>query len=98
MNAGQTIRNLLATARAPAERKAARAAWARETMAELRAAQERADEAWMRLVQTHAHLDDDEFEALPDPPEQAELDAIHAEIDAVVEHDRWPRALYWGDI
>ena len=43
-------------------------------------------------------LDDDELEAMniPDPPEQAELDAIHAEIDAVLEHDRWPKELYWS--
>ena len=37
-----------------------------------------------------------ELRQLPDPPEQAEADALWAEIEAVREHDRWPRHLYWS--
>lgn len=111
MSARQTIRRLLADAQAAAEptagldpnvpehaRKLARIAWARETMARLRAAQARVDDAWDRLIDAHEHLDDDELEELPEPPEQAELDAIHAQIDDVIERDKWPRELYWGSI
>lgn len=90
-------------------RKAARVAWVGETMTALRAAQRKADEAWaqsvrgtgeqepgMRLLAPFPDdADDEELKALPPPPEQAELDAIHAELKAVIDHDRWPKHLYW---
>ena len=82
-------------------RVAARAAWALERIAALKAMQQRVDEAWARLFEARPDLladDDDEREAIPDPPEQAELDAILAEIDAVRDHDRWPKQLCWGDV
>ena len=41
--------------------------------------------------------DDDEPEAIP-PPEQADVDAIHAELEEVRDHDRWPKQLHWGDV
>jgi hypothetical protein len=41
---------------------------------------------------------DDEVDAVNPPPEQAEVDTLHALIDEVVQHDRWPRELYWGGI
>ena len=101
----QTIQSLLTAAAKAAEnnehtpRIAARAAWVREIMAKLRAAQKKADDAWMAAV---AALPDDhsdeELQAIPEPPEQAELDAIRAEIDAVVEKDQWPRELYFGKV
>lgn len=78
-------------------RKAARVAWVRETMEALRAAQRNADQAWERLVAAFPDdVDDDELEDLPPPAEQAQVDAIHAEINAVIDHDRWPRHLYWS--
>ena len=80
-------------------RKAARGAWVRKVMAKLRAAQRKLDSAWDRtLAALPDDLSDEELEALhlPDPPEQAELDALRALIDAVVERDLWPRELYWG--
>jgi hypothetical protein len=104
MTPHQTIAALLASAarlvgddgRAQ-QRVAARVAWVHEIMARLRAAQKRADDAWMNAVRA---LPDDhseeELEAIPEPPEQAELDAIHALIDAVIEEDKWPRELYWS--
>lgn len=104
MNRNKTIQSLLASAANLVgeddrrdERAAARIAWVHEIMAKLRAAQKRADDAWMEAVRD---LPDDyteeEAEAIPDPPEQAELDAIHALIDAVIEEDKWPRELYWS--
>ena len=99
-----TIVALLANAGHPphereraAARRAARAAWAREIVAAWKAAQEAADEAWMRLVEgLPEDIDDEEADALPPPPEQAALNAIQAQIDAVRHHDRWPRELYWS--
>ena len=80
-------------------RVAARLAWVKERIAALEAAQQRADEAWFRIVDALPDdLDDDEFEAIPPPPEQADLDAIHAELEAVRNHDRWPKKLHWGDV
>jgi len=99
-----TIKALLAAATQVAgdedrreARVAARTAWVIERIAALKAAQERVDEAWARIIEALPD-DDDEREASPDPPEQAEVDAILAEVDAVRHHDRWPRKLYWGDV
>jgi hypothetical protein len=89
------------------ERKQARAAWARRIIAEHKAAQARADEAWARLIDEDAEaLDDDDDDdggnddedELDDvhPPEQDEADAIMAQIIAARDHDRWPRELYWS--
>lgn len=81
-------------------RVAARVAWVKERIAALKAARKHVDEAWARIVDAlpDDDLDDDEREPIPDPPEQAELDAIHAELDAVRDHDRWPKELHWGDV
>ena len=79
-------------------RKAARVAWVSETVAALRDAHRRLHAAWDRVFDALPEdLDDEELEAmnLPDPPEQAEVDAIHAAISAVIEHDRWPAHLHW---
>lgn len=103
MGRAETIRGFLALA-APAlpdpgksARVGARVIWVRETMAALRAAQKRADDALLALV---ADLPDDEDELadeeLPEPPEQAEVDALWEMMNAVVEKDRWPRDLYFG--
>jgi hypothetical protein len=63
------------------------------------AAQDRVGEAWDRIFDTLPHdLDDEELEAmnLPDPPEQAEVDALYEKIEAARERDVWPRELYWS--
>lgn len=104
MSPNETIRSLLTCAAQAAEeaeraeaRREARVAWVKEIVAALRAAQERVDEAWDRIFAALPEdLDDEEVEAIPEPPEQAELDAILAEIAAVRDHDRWPRELYWS--
>jgi hypothetical protein len=42
-------------------------------------------------------LSEEEFERLCDE-EQAKVDAIRAQLDAVIDEDRWPRDLYFGGI
>lgn len=80
-------------------RKKERADWTRRTVAALGEAQQRCDAAWDRLMQSLPDdATDDEMEAVRPPPEQAEVDALHALIDEVVKNDRWPRELYWGEI
>ncbi len=104
MNPEGTIRALLAKAEQAAgeqegaqARVAARVAWVREAIAALKAAQKRVDEAWDRIFDALPEdLDDDELEAIPSPSEQAELDSILAEIEAVRDHDKWPKHLYWS--
>jgi hypothetical protein len=105
MTSKATIEALLAAATRVAgdqdqreARAAARVVWVHERIAALKAAQESVDEAWARNLEALPDDHDDEREALPDPPEQAEVDAIIAEIEAVRDHDRWPRELYWGGV
>jgi hypothetical protein len=43
-------------------------------------------------------LDEEALEAIPEPPEQAELDAIFEQLHAVRDHDRWPRELYFKNV
>jgi hypothetical protein len=98
-----TIRMLKSGARPvdPEEwlRKDARAAWTKKTVSALRDAQERCDEAWFRLIRSLPEdATDEQVEAVRPPPEQAEVDTLHALIDDVVKYDRWPRELYWGGI
>lgn len=101
MTFDQTLLKLLTTTIeiAPDEearllRVQARVDWVAGRVADLVAAQKRADQAWMALV---AGIDPaDDGEDLPPPPEQAEADAILAELKAVTEKDRWPRKLHWS--
>lgn len=82
-----------------AARRAARQAWAKQIVAALEAAQKEADAAWMQTVADQPEdMDDEEADQLPPPPEQARLDAIRVQIDAVLKHDRWPRKLYWSGV
>jgi hypothetical protein len=112
MTRRQTIRALLADTGRLAECKAARCAWARETVAALRAADRKVDAAWERIFDAlpdelsdersaqscRGHDEHWSLEAIPEPPEQAEVDAIHAQIRAAIDEDRWPRELYFGGI
>ena len=77
----------------------ARCAWVKETVAALREAHRRVDEAWDRMLDALPDdISDEELEALhlPDPPEQAQVDAIRAQLDAVIERDEWPKHLHWS--
>jgi len=80
-----------------AARIAARCAWVAQAVPAFMAAQERVGEAWARIFESLPEdLPDEELEKLPDPPEQAQADALWAEIKAVRDHDRWPRHLHWS--
>ena len=82
-------------------RKAARGAWVRETVDALRQANARLFAAWDRVFdELPDDIDDEELEAmnLPDPPEQAEVDRLWAQLNRVMQYDRWPKELYWGCI
>lgn len=73
---------------------AARVAWVRQTSAALRDAQRQMDERCDAAVE---RLDEEEFERLCDL-EQAKVDAIRAQLQAVIERDGWPRELYFSGI
>jgi len=105
---GRTIAALMAGTTAPIEseeaqearsreRRLARLAWAMERSDALQRAIKAADAAWMALVAPYSDRDEDEeMPELDPPPEQEALDAIFAEINAVLDHDRWPAHLYWS--
>lgn len=92
-------------ARAAAERAEAQT---RARLAWLRSRYERTTQLWIFLgdfwrdfFEAHPELDEeDPNPALlpPDPPEQAELEAVEAEIAAARDRDVWPRHLYFGDV
>ena len=86
------IRKLLAAASEPADRVAARQAWAKAAAAAWREAHRQMDERCMAAV---AVLSEEAFERLCDE-EQAKVDALRAPLMAVVERDLWPRELYWS--
>lgn len=61
------------------------------------AAQDKVIQAWDRILDALPEdLDEEALEAIPEPPEQAEFDAIFEQIAAVRDHDRWPRHLHWS--
>lgn len=101
MSAGETVRVLLASGAGPEPedeggraRKAARRQWALERTAALRAAQRAMDDRCSKAVD---RLDEAAFDRLFDA-EQAKVDAIRAEMEAVAEKDRWPKHLHWGGV
>ena len=78
------------------EMVAARVAWVRQIMADYRAAMKRVDAAWMKALEPYDDWPEDEpLPELGDPPEQAEVDRLHALIADVNERGIWPRHLHW---
>ncbi len=58
---------------------------------------------WAAFAEAHPGIDlvepdDRDLPLLVDPPEQAELEAVEAEIAAARDHDVWPRHLYFGEV
>lgn len=105
----RVIAGLLAGAAAPEEddspeeeararvRRLRRLEWAMRRIDDLVRAQKAADAAWSALVAPYDDLgEDEEMPELEPPPEQAEVEAILAEIHAVTEEDRWPAHLHWS--
>jgi hypothetical protein len=77
--------------------KAARWRWVRCTARAWADAQRRCEAAWDELMKDIPEEEIDEVE-LPEPPEEAEVNALWAQLDDVIQADRWPRELYWGGI
>ena len=75
-------------------RKAARAAWVKETCAAWREAQRRMDERCCAAVE---RLDCQAFERLCDE-EEAKVDLFRKPLKDAAERDLWPPHLYWGNI
>ena len=108
MNSEDIIRNLLNLAapdlqdeEARKGRVAARAAWGLATVRAMFAMQDRVTKHRDRIFgELPDDLTDEEIEDLnlPDPPEEAELAALHALIEDMRDRDRWPKELYWGGI
>lgn len=102
MSAEDTVRILLArgtNGREPLDPKEwkrvkGRAAWVRETLAALLEAQQAMDDRCGNAVD---RVPEDEFNRIFDE-EQAKVDAIRAQIDAVIERDEWPKHLHFGGI
>jgi hypothetical protein len=92
MSAKRTIKALLATAHQPADRRAARIAWVKETLAKWREAQDEMDD---RCCEAVGRIDEEAFERLCDA-EQAKVDAIMKAVKDAAERDLWPRELYWS--
>lgn len=86
----------------------ARLRWGKAKIDALVRAQEATAQAWERYFDArraedpdYDDRDDDEYDDRDDdfePPEQAVEDAILAEIEAVMRHGRWPRALYLSGV
>jgi hypothetical protein len=85
-------------ARLAEERFRARFAWGVALMDRWREATEAVDAAWARRFEEHPELQswtDEALDALPDPPEQAALDSVYAEVEGFMEHGRLPRAVHF---
>lgn len=78
--------------------KAARWRWLHATAEKWNDANRRVNHAWERaLARLPDDISDAELEAmdLPDPPEQAEVDALWAQLNDIVQRDQWPREMYF---
>lgn len=90
-----TLAALLGAGEPADPHKAERFRWLHETTAAWLDASRRCDAVWMELVRDIPEELIDEVE-IADPPEQAEVDALWAQLDDVVQKDLWPRHLYWS--
>lgn len=77
-------------------RQQARQLWGFKRVAALMDANARAEAAWQLLLAPYEGWDEEDIPDLSPPPEQAEADAILAELNEAVEYDRWPRHLHWS--
>jgi hypothetical protein len=78
-------------------RKAMRWLWLRETTLDWQDAFRRCDAAWCELVKDIPEDEIDDVEVGP-PPEQAEVDALWGQLNAVIQKDQWPREMHFGGI
>jgi len=92
-----SLRALLAEDEPADPRKAARHRWVRRSADAWHDARRRCDDAWCELVRDIPEELIDEVEIEP-PPEEAEVAALWAQLNDVIQNDRWPRHLYFGCI
>ena len=92
-------------AKAAAERAEAltraRLAWLRGRFERLSELWNFLGDFWNDFYDAHPEIDDEDPDPAllpPDPPEQAELEAIEAEIAAARDRDVWPRHLYFDQV
>ena len=93
-----TLCALLAADEPADPRKAARYYRLHRTAATWDDARQRCDALWMELVRGIPDDVDVDDVDIPPPPEEAEVDALWAQLDDVIQNDRWPKELYWGGI
>jgi len=89
-----------AAERAEAQTRA-RLAWLRGRFERLTELWKFLGDFWNEFFDSHPELDEEDPDPAclpPDPPEQAELEAIEAQIAAVRDRDIWPRHLYFDQI
>ena len=91
-----------AAARAEARTKA-RLEWLRGRVARMTELWILLGAYWAAFAEAHPDIDlvEPDYRHLPllaDPPEQAELESVEAEIAAARDHDVWPRHLYFGEV
>ena len=90
-----TLRALLAADEPADPCKAARYRWLHRTAGAWHDARMRCDAVWRELVRDIPDELIDEVE-IAEPPEQAEVDALWAQLNDVIQKDKWPKHLYWG--
>jgi C4-dicarboxylate-specific signal transduction histidine kinase len=82
----------------------ARTDYAAALGARMRAAFAAVDAAWDRRFDERPELleetdeADEALRAMGDPPEEAELEALLAEVHAIADRDAWPRHLYFHGV
>jgi hypothetical protein len=92
-----SLRALLAAPEPADPLERARWLWLHDTAAQWQDAQRLRDAAWDRIMAgVPDGLSDEEVVALnlPEPLEEAEVNWLWAQLDAVVQKDQWPRHLY----
>jgi hypothetical protein len=79
----------LAERKAALRRWVARIGWSLAQMDRIAEAQTAAHAAWARLIREDPDGD-------TAPPEQDVLERLMAEVDDMIDNDRWPRHLHWS--
>ena len=91
----------VAEARRAEERMKARLAWLDSLFARTCELYRYLGDYWNDFFEAHPELDEEDPDPAllpPDPPEQAELEAIERALDEVRLRDQWPRHLYFDEV
>lgn len=82
------------------ERTRLRHDWFAERMEAFLELQDRAGEAYLRFMDDHPEVDWDSEDApeVPEPPEEAQAQAVYAEVMAAVYEARFPRHLHFRNV